>query len=290
MSLTKAVLRTETNKVIECLFNPAEITVAKSNSWQAGEAKGTNAPKLRFQGGQSATLTVTLMLDTTNKGTDVTEHTNKLLDLMKVDKALPGADAKRNSARPPWVEFHWGTLHSFKAVVERLTLRFTYFSNSGMPLRAKADLGLKQWDDEEIQAAAEPHLARLKPAQRAHRDHRRDAGPDRRPLLPRPDAVAADRRRQRHRRPAGPAVRPPDLHPRATGARPWLRTAWTPPSSPSMAARCRPSCTPALLQVRVEESVHLPDAFEIRFEDAYFKLFDEGSFTLGDRVQIAHAG
>ena len=42
-----------------------------------------------------------------------------------------------------------------------------------------------------------------------------------------------------------------------------------------------------VLQVRVEESVHLPDAFEIRFEDAYFKLFDEGSFTVGDRVQIA---
>jgi hypothetical protein len=156
VSLTKAELRTETKQVIKCLFNPAEVTVAKSNSWQAGEAKGTNAPKLRFQGGQSATLTVTLMLDTTDTGTDVTEHTNKLLDLMKVDKALPGADAKRNSARPPWVEFHWGTLHSFKAVVERLTLRFTYFSSGGMPLRAKADLGLKQWDDEETRPLQNP--------------------------------------------------------------------------------------------------------------------------------------
>ena len=42
-----------------------------------------------------------------------------------------------------------------------------------------------------------------------------------------------------------------------------------------------------LLLVRVEESVHLPDAFEIRFEDAYFKLFDKATFTLGDRVEIA---
>ena len=150
MSLKKAELRTETKQVIKCLFNPAEITVAKSNSWNAGEAKGTNAPKLRFQGGQSATLTVALMLDTTDDGTDVTVHTNKLLDLMKVNKGLPGADAKRHSARPPWVEFHWGTLVSFKAVVERLSIRYTYFSSTGMPLRAKADLGLKQWDDEEF--------------------------------------------------------------------------------------------------------------------------------------------
>ena len=90
--------------------------MAKSNNWNAGEAKGVNAPKLRFQGGQSATLNLTLILDTTDEGSDVTEHTNKLLDLMKVKKDLPAADAQRNSARPPWVQFRWGSLHSFKAV------------------------------------------------------------------------------------------------------------------------------------------------------------------------------
>jgi phage protein D len=42
-----------------------------------------------------------------------------------------------------------------------------------------------------------------------------------------------------------------------------------------------------LLLVRVEESVQLADAFEIRFEDAYFKLFDKAQFTVGDRVEIA---
>ena len=114
------------------------------------EAKGINAPKLRFQGGQSATLTLTLMLDTTDTGTDVTEHTNKLLDLMKVDKALPGCGSQAQ-LRPAAVGgVPLGSLHSFKAVVERLSLRFTYFSSAGMPLRAKADLGLKQWDDEAV--------------------------------------------------------------------------------------------------------------------------------------------
>jgi len=44
---------------------------------------------------------------------------------------------------------------------------------------------------------------------------------------------------------------------------------------------------PRLLLVRVEESIHLPDAFEIRFEDAYFKLFDQATFTLGDKVEVA---
>lgn len=42
-----------------------------------------------------------------------------------------------------------------------------------------------------------------------------------------------------------------------------------------------------LLLVRVEESVQLPDAFEVRFDDAHFSLFDEDLFTIGTRVQIA---
>src|SRR5205807_1507879 len=81
-------------------------------------------------------------------GSDVTIHTTKLLNLMKVDPDLPGGDRGRNSARPPWVEFHWGKLHSFRAVIEKLQLRYTYFASDGMPLRAKVDLSLKQWKDE----------------------------------------------------------------------------------------------------------------------------------------------
>jgi nucleoid-associated protein YgaU len=146
---TKAFLRTETGDEIECLFNPAELTISKSNTWNAGEAKGRNAPELRFQAGQPATLTMSLTFDTTREGEPVTKHTDKLLSLLKVDSSIAGADRSRNSARPPWVEFHWGSLYSFKAIVERLQLKFTYFASTGMPLRAKADISLKQWKDEE---------------------------------------------------------------------------------------------------------------------------------------------
>jgi nucleoid-associated protein YgaU len=144
----KAFLRTEQGAQIDCLFNPAELTITKANTWQAPENKGANAPELRFQAGQSGTLALSLTLDTTARGEDVTVHTNKLLDLLKVDPALAGSDRQRNKARPPWVEFHWGKLHSFKAVVERLQVKFTYFASDGTPLRAKADLTLKQYMDE----------------------------------------------------------------------------------------------------------------------------------------------
>ena len=42
-----------------------------------------------------------------------------------------------------------------------------------------------------------------------------------------------------------------------------------------------------LLQVRVEESVQLPDSFDLRFEDAYFKLFDAGAIAVGNKIEIA---
>lgn len=42
-----------------------------------------------------------------------------------------------------------------------------------------------------------------------------------------------------------------------------------------------------LTLVRVEESVQLPDAFSLRFDDPHFALFDDDRFTLGTRIEIA---
>jgi nucleoid-associated protein YgaU len=152
----KAKIVPEAGEPIECMFNPADITISKSNSWQGGDAKGKNAPELRFQSGQSATLTLSLTFDTTRKGTSVTEFTDKLLNLMKVSKQAAGSDPSRNKARPPWVKFEWGTTKSIKAVVERLQIKFTYFASDGTPLRAKADVSLKQYDDEDIRPLQNP--------------------------------------------------------------------------------------------------------------------------------------
>jgi uncharacterized protein involved in type VI secretion and phage assembly len=45
-----------------------------------------------------------------------------------------------------------------------------------------------------------------------------------------------------------------------------------------------------LTLVHVEESVQLPDSFEVRFDDPHFELFDEDKFTLGTRMEIAFRG
>jgi LysM repeat protein len=154
--LVKAEIRPENGAPVPCMFNPSELTISRSTSWGGGEAKGGNAPELRFQGGQSGTLSMSLTFDTTGTGTDVSTHTNRLLGLMDVDPSLPGTDRQRNSGRPPLVQFHWGHLHSFQAIVERVQVRYTYFADNGMPLRAKAEVSLKQYKDESTRPLQNP--------------------------------------------------------------------------------------------------------------------------------------
>ena len=158
-----AELHTETGQRIKLQFNPADLTISKSATWQASAAKGGNAPTLHFQGGQPGTISLSITLDATSqpdatsKGVSVTDETDKLLALVQIDRRVRGHDEQRQSGRPPWVEFHWGRLHApFRAVVERLQIKYTYFSATGVPLRAKVDLGLKQYEDEEVKPRQNP--------------------------------------------------------------------------------------------------------------------------------------
>jgi hypothetical protein len=149
MTTTKAYLKLEhpPNTQIPCMFNPADLTIDKSNSWDGGETgAGKTAPTLGFQGGGAATMSVELVFDTTDSGSAVTTHTNKLVKLTKVETALSDYDATTDTGRPPWVQFCWGSFVSFKAVITSLSVSFTYFGSDGTPLRAKVSLGLEQFE------------------------------------------------------------------------------------------------------------------------------------------------
>src|SRR5579885_598871 len=142
MATEKAYLEIEGGERIPCLFNPTELQLQKANEWAADSMPGKGVSRLRYAGAQSGQLSLSLFFDTTAEGKAVTSHTGKIVKLMDIDPNLPGADKKSNNARPPWVRFHWGDLHSFKAVVSQLDLSFVFFSPKGVPLRAKLDLVL----------------------------------------------------------------------------------------------------------------------------------------------------
>lgn len=170
--LEKAFLKTENGIGIPCLFNPEKISVGRRNKWAADPMPGKSVPKLRYTGAESGWMRMGLVFDTTAEGTPVTRYTGQILALMDLDKNLPGTDEATNNARPPTVTFHWGDLHSFPAVVSDLSMTFTYFSSSGIPLRAYMDLELRQYEPSNAFGRQNPTSGTPNP----HRVHRVQPG------------------------------------------------------------------------------------------------------------------
>ena len=147
-SSEKAFLEIEGGARLPCLFNPSELALNRRNAWAADAMPGKGVPTLRYTGATSGQIQLSLFFDTTSEGQPVTKYTGKILKLMEIDTTLPGSNDKTQNARPPWVVFHWGDLHSFKAVISSLQLTFVYFSSTGIPLRARLDMVLTQYQQE----------------------------------------------------------------------------------------------------------------------------------------------
>jgi len=146
-SLSKAKIRNaDSGETVEFQFNPTEYTFQKQVGWKEADTGGANVPKSTFTGGKPINLTLKLFFDTRDTGEDVrVKYTDKLWKLALV---TPGkTDPKTRKGRPPVVEFQWGEVWTFKAVVTSITSNFTLFDVSGMPVRATCDIALKQVED-----------------------------------------------------------------------------------------------------------------------------------------------
>lgn len=130
---------------LECQFNPSQLTVSKAVNWKPPDktAPARNAPDLDFGGGQSASFSLSLIFDTTQSSgkKDVRQYTQELLKLVMLhgplDRRLP----------PPRVQFRWGKLSLFLAVVTKVDITYTLFLPDGTPVRASATVAFTQQDD-----------------------------------------------------------------------------------------------------------------------------------------------
>ncbi len=145
--MEKAIIKTaqgETPAVtVQCLFNPTEYTFRKTNDWNAPKTVGTDLPDIQFTGGNAASLTMQLFLDTSVTGGDVRDTVNKIHNLMKINPNATG-HGTATQGRPPFVEFQWGQTWSFKAVITNLQERYTLFREDGVPVRATLDITFLQ--------------------------------------------------------------------------------------------------------------------------------------------------
>lgn len=166
--LEKAFLEIEGGERIPCLYNPETVSMGRRNAWVSTPMPGKGVPSLRYAGANGGWLRLDLEFDTTALGVSVTRHTGKLMGLMDIKTDLPGTDEATNNARPPTVTLHWGDLHSFKSVVSDLQIAFTYFSSSGVPLRATVRLELQQYEESRAFGPQNPTSGTPKPG-RTHR-------------------------------------------------------------------------------------------------------------------------
>ncbi len=128
-------------KEIEILYFPTEYSVEKSNSFTEVAIPGLESPYLQYTKGNPTSITLEVFYDTYGTGRDVRELTNQLSDLMNIDPELHA---------PPPLQFIWGMPSSepFTCVLERVTKRFTMFDSSGIPVRARLNITLKEFKKE----------------------------------------------------------------------------------------------------------------------------------------------
>jgi nucleoid-associated protein YgaU len=129
--------------IIPLRFNPTEYQLQKSNNFVEIPIPGLEAPPLQFIRGAAEKLQLELLVDTSDTLDDVRlRYTNKLRGLMNITDKLHA---------PPIVRFNWDQ-QVFLGVMESLNISYTLFTETGIPLRAKLSVVLKEYRPAAVQA------------------------------------------------------------------------------------------------------------------------------------------
>ncbi len=134
------------DRMVECMFNPYEYTVSKSNSYSTTPKDQSDTPNKDFKSPNPQTLTLSLVFDTYEKGEDVSQKTRRLWKFMETKDQ--DENHKHQRVEPPYVAFSWGSFN-FVACITNMTQRFTLFKHDGTPVRAKVDVTFTQFYDVE---------------------------------------------------------------------------------------------------------------------------------------------
>jgi nucleoid-associated protein YgaU len=150
LQLEKAIITVlagaDRNKVIPVLFNPAEYSVERSNSYKATAVPGLASPILQFVNGECDMLSMELFLDdftdpegpTSLRRKEEGPVSSRLADLFKL------LEVDRDLHAPPPVRFNWGPLE-FTGIIEKLGRKVTKFQPDGNPTRATVSVAFKEY-------------------------------------------------------------------------------------------------------------------------------------------------
>lgn len=149
-SMVKARLEeADGGKRLEFQFNPSEYSVKKSANWNtAGRSMNTKAgAKPNYVGSNPQSISLQIFFDDWESGHhDVTHGIDQLLDW-----CTPTKGSLNSKPQPPVLKLHWGSnehLADRKYYLESVTAKYTMFKPDGTPVRATADISLKEVPDD----------------------------------------------------------------------------------------------------------------------------------------------
>jgi hypothetical protein len=129
---------------VDCMFNPFEYTVTKTNTYEEKSRNRSDVPQVEFKKAGAQTLKLKLTFDSYASGEDVSLETNKLWKLMESKTRQSGG--RNEKIPPPEVAFDWGVF-KFVSVITNMTQKFTLFKNDGTPVRADVNVTFTQHKD-----------------------------------------------------------------------------------------------------------------------------------------------
>lgn len=143
----KIVSEDDSSKEVVFQFNPEDFTISRTIEWEDEETTGGNAPRKTFSGGKADKLTINLLFDTTDtEDKDVRDSYQPLLDMTDIYESK--TNPRTGKGEPHHCKFIWGGFLSFRAVITKVTQKFTMFRSNGTPVRAEVTVELDQLDEE----------------------------------------------------------------------------------------------------------------------------------------------
>ncbi len=119
-------------------FNPVSLqhTITNTLSQERGNAR-------QYVSKSTGKLTMDLIFDTTDEGSDVRSITDRVAQFMNPTVQVSSRRPERKA--PPRIEFSWGT-YKFEGIVESYKETIDFFAPNGVPLRASVNLTLARQD------------------------------------------------------------------------------------------------------------------------------------------------
>lgn len=124
---------TENSYYAKKAFYEARQKMAKRSGRKESSKEKNFGKKPYFCGTEKSQFTVTLFYDTYEAGSDVTEETDVIKELL-----IPSVSGK-SGKHPPICKFRWNNFE-YRGIITNLDQKFTMFLSNGQPVRAELTL------------------------------------------------------------------------------------------------------------------------------------------------------